>query len=842
MRSYKFTYDKSDKLATAVFQAYGTSSWDKEVNTLNESLNYDHNGNVLTLGRNQNLRSLSGTTVTNASQVMDNLVYTYTANRVTGVEDSALPAGFNNGKVAGTDEYTYAADGRLTKDDNKNITAITYNELGKPAQVTFNDGRSIAYTYDMAGTKLKMSLTQGTTTNVTDYVQGFVYVNNNLSFFDTKEGRIVKTAGGSYDYQYAITDQQGNNRVLFSAAAPPVVPSTATFGDDPGDDSDEFTNITAGNVVTSAAANHTTGGTKAVRMNQTYKIGPSRSVAVFPGDKVDISVWEYHEGASGFGTSATPTTTLVNMVASSFGGVSGAAGDPGLIYNGVNSGITAFVPGGNQGDSRPAAYLNYILFDNDYKILDMGWQLAPATTFTKQQMAFNNLTVKEAGHLFVYLSYDDDSNNWVYFDDLNVTHTQTRVIQYNEYYPFGLQTAKSWTREEATANNYLYNEGSELNTVTGLYELDFRSYDPALARMNQIDPLADKFAGVSPYSYAFNSPMVYNDPSGALPPTTVFGRAVWDTGTAGGPADGGGDFGGFGGFGVGGFGGYGGFEGFGGGGITNPGFSGSTWAQIGGVVNFMFSNTDPSNGISHYQDGQVNFFTGGPNGYAGGTGAASDHVGATTVLSMIASTLSDNNGWSLTAHAGFDSYAAQVAGAMGIVLLRDVTVMETRINPDWLQTRIDEVMAQDPVQQNPLQQSHGEPIWTIAEFREANRGLTRERVINQRPGRGPGQPGGPNMRYVRNPMDNNVVDMRHMLIVGPQGGLVGGTIEVGQWIAGQESGMDPQDFYSNGLGLTFNGYLRLYKLGDTSQYVEYLYNFFTTRHYYNTPREKPKKK
>jgi hypothetical protein len=65
---------------------------------------------------------------------------------------------------------------------------------------------------------------------------------------------------------------------------------------------------------------------------------------------------------------------------------------------------------------------------------------------------------------------------------------------------------------------------------------------------------------------------------------------------------------------------------------------------------------------------------------------------------------------------------------------------------------------------------------------------------------------------------------------------------VGQWIAGQESGMDPQDFYSNGLGLTFNGYLRLYKLGDTSKCVEYLYNFFTTKHYYNTPKEKPKKK
>ena len=56
--------------------------------------------------------------------------------------------------------------------------------------------------------------------------------------------------------------------------------------------------------------------------------------------------------------------------------------------------------------------------------------------------------------MFVYLSYENQSNNWVYFDDFKVTHTKSNVIQYNEYYPFDMNTANSWTRENTTGNNF----------------------------------------------------------------------------------------------------------------------------------------------------------------------------------------------------------------------------------------------------------------------------------------------------------------------------------------------------------------------------------------------------
>ncbi len=90
-------------------------------------------------------------------------------------------------------------------------------------------------------------------------------------------------------------------------------------------------------------------------------------------------------------------------------------------------------------------------------------------------------------------------------------------MQYNEYYAYGLQTANSWTRENTTANNFLGNGGTELNTTTALYDLEYRNYDPVLARMTQVDPMASKYASWSPYNYSFNSPAVFSDPDGADP-------------------------------------------------------------------------------------------------------------------------------------------------------------------------------------------------------------------------------------------------------------------------------------------------------------------------------------
>ena len=70
------------------------------------------------------------------------------------------------------------------------------------------------------------------------------------------------------------------------------------------------------------------------------------------------------------------------------------------------------------------------------------------------------------------------------------------------------------------ANNYQYN-GKELNEDFGLHWMDYgaRWYDPQINRWGQIDPLAEHEMQIdkSPYAYAWNNPIKYDDPDGKCP-------------------------------------------------------------------------------------------------------------------------------------------------------------------------------------------------------------------------------------------------------------------------------------------------------------------------------------
>src|SRR5258708_31554991 len=104
------------------------------------------------------------------------------------------------------------------------------------------------------------TMVSGTTTT-TNYVNGFVYntvgSTNALSFFGSPEGRVVKN-GSNFEYQYAISDHQGNTRVVFTSATPAAQAVTATFETaNQTTEATQFSNY--GHI--SAIANHTPGGT-----------------------------------------------------------------------------------------------------------------------------------------------------------------------------------------------------------------------------------------------------------------------------------------------------------------------------------------------------------------------------------------------------------------------------------------------------------------------------------------------------------------------------------------------------------------------------------------------------
>ncbi len=69
-------------------------------------------------------------------------------------------------------------------------------------------------------------------------------------------------------------------------------------------------------------------------------------------------------------------------------------------------------------------------------------------------------------------------------------------------------------------NRHTYN-GKPAQTEMGWDWLNYgaRYYDPVVGRWNSVDPLAALMPSCSPYAYAFNSPLLYTDPSGMAPET-----------------------------------------------------------------------------------------------------------------------------------------------------------------------------------------------------------------------------------------------------------------------------------------------------------------------------------
>ena len=111
----------------------------------------------------------------------------------------------------------------------------------------------------------------------------------------------------------------------------------------------------------------------------------------------------------------------------------------------------------------------------------------------------------------------NESNYDVFFDNLQVIHTPGPILEETHYYPFGLTMAGISSKGVGNLQNkYKFNSGTELNTDLdiNLYETNFRSLDAQIGRFWQVDPLADFTFEKSPYSFASNNPLVFNDPTG----------------------------------------------------------------------------------------------------------------------------------------------------------------------------------------------------------------------------------------------------------------------------------------------------------------------------------------
>ncbi len=177
--------------------------------------------------------------------------------------------------------------------------------------------------------------------------------------------------------------------------------------------------------------------------------------------------------------------------------------------------MTSLVPMG--ADETPAAYLNYIFVDQEYKNPVVGFTRVSKAADGSWETLKSTFKATEAGHLFVYVSNESQEDINVYFDDFTIMcHSEVHVLQMEDYYPYGLPIEPlSYKIEGMTyPNRFLYQQKqwiTEENAPLDLYDFHARLYDPALGRFLGVDP-QNQFA--SPYTGMGNNPVMGVDPDG----------------------------------------------------------------------------------------------------------------------------------------------------------------------------------------------------------------------------------------------------------------------------------------------------------------------------------------
>ena len=213
-RGYFLTYDGAGRLTEATY-GESTSLASNTGRYTEKVTGYDRNGNMTGFRR-------YGKTSSGGFGLLDDLTYTLEGNRMVAVSDAVSTAAltgnttFTDGTSSGT-EYTYDADGRMTSDLNRGLTAMTYNVMGLLSGVTKSSGASATWNYDGSGRKVRRAVTSsGGTMVTTDYIGNAVYTDGVLALLRIPNG-YVTMSGTTPSYHYYQKDHLGSNRMVTTA-------------------------------------------------------------------------------------------------------------------------------------------------------------------------------------------------------------------------------------------------------------------------------------------------------------------------------------------------------------------------------------------------------------------------------------------------------------------------------------------------------------------------------------------------------------------------------------------------------------------------------------------------
>src|SRR5690606_30404293 len=165
--------------------------------------------------------------------------------------------------------------------------------------------------------------------------------------------------------------------------------------------------------------------------------------------------------------------------------------------------------------------LNFILFDDDFQVIDAGWERVPVDAgFDPGEEALPNMhkriqiaepaQVTESGDIDGWVSNESEKVK-VWFDELKITHTQTLVVQASDYGAWG-DVIREQKADESVYRYGYQGQFSERDEETGWNSFELRSYDPIVGRWVSTDPAGQYW---SPYLGMGNDPVNSIDPDGA---------------------------------------------------------------------------------------------------------------------------------------------------------------------------------------------------------------------------------------------------------------------------------------------------------------------------------------
>ncbi|WP_255301832.1 RHS repeat domain-containing protein [Butyricimonas sp. Marseille-P3923] len=206
---YGFTYDGVNRLTGTVQKQKSGSTWSTLAGSyLEKGITYDRNGNIKTLQRTAN-----GT-------VVDNLVYAYTGNQLTGLTENVRTSPGGDVYLPGSaaaGSYAYDFNGNMINDSRRALN-LSYNVLNLLGEVKTGSTVKASYSYLADGTKLRVK--DGGDANGFDYLGSLTYKKSSAGMqlesasFGDGVIRTTGTSGGQQEVNYFLTDHLGSVRVI----------------------------------------------------------------------------------------------------------------------------------------------------------------------------------------------------------------------------------------------------------------------------------------------------------------------------------------------------------------------------------------------------------------------------------------------------------------------------------------------------------------------------------------------------------------------------------------------------------------------------------------------------